>query len=618
MKASVVCWVMALVAVAKAAFDPTQDSTQCCHCSDLKPFNPAPGSSPQIRPSPFKVTVNSEKYQLDKEVIVELMGEDDMAFRDFILVAWPTDNRPKEALGTLKMIDDTKEFKSKTSCLNSPKGTNAVLAGDLKPKRHLRFAWETREYVGHVEFRATFIVNDDVYWVGEKSALLLDPRREAPPPPAQSAVRVTSPIDTAECGQAKGCYREPVGCWEPQCEYIVTWQGITDKVRFELGGLADGAKDRYIAVALSNDTYMGEDIVFACVNDGSQEVDATRVYLSYNVGHKNYPLDRKDLLHFRSAISGEEGSYHNGRLRCRFTIDRDIDLLYPELSRVGDANYHLLMGRGFASRGVLHRHGLGVNELPIASPKKVNFNQYDNIGDRARYPLVKAHGCLMILAWVFFASIGLLMTKYYKTMWPNQRMYEQKYWFVAHFNCMAMVFLVTVIGIILIFIEADGWSIAPDLPQRAHPILGIIIFICIIINPILALLRPSEDNKCRPVFNWFHWAFGTIANVLAIPQIFIGMDFGKANVPWWATWILVVWVIFHIVIELSLEIHQCCTYKKNKERRRKYEQQKRENPKLHIDEPEPAGRRFKRFMLFLHLTVTTIITLIMIIIIAVC
>lgn len=95
------------------------------------------------------------------------------------------------------------------------------------------------------------------------------------------------------------------------------------------------------------------------------------------------------------------------------------------------------------------------------------------------------------------------------------------------------------------------------------------------------------------------------------------MDFGKANVPWWATWILVIWVIFHIVVELSLEVHQCCTYKKNKERRRKYEQQKRENPKLHIDEPEPAGRRFKRFMLFLHLTVTIIITIIMIIIIAV-
>ena len=45
-----------------------------------------------------------------------------------------------------------------------------------------------------------------------------------------------------------------------------------------------------------------------------------------------------------------------------------------------------------------------------------------------------------------------------------------------------MVFLITVIAIILIFIEAGGWSVAPELPQKAHPILGIIIFVCIIIN----------------------------------------------------------------------------------------------------------------------------------------
>ena len=40
-------------------------------------------------------------------------------------------------------------------------------------------------------------------------------------------------------------------------------------------------------------------------------------------------------------------------------------------------------------------------------------------------------GCLMILAWVFFSSIGMLMTKYYKTMWPNKRMFDQRYWFVV-------------------------------------------------------------------------------------------------------------------------------------------------------------------------------------------
>lgn len=40
-------------------------------------------------------------------------------------------------------------------------------------------------------------------------------------------------------------------------------------------------------------------------------------------------------------------------------------------------------------------------------------------------------GCLMILAWIFFASIGLLLTKYYKPMWPESRMFDHKYWFLV-------------------------------------------------------------------------------------------------------------------------------------------------------------------------------------------
>ena len=53
-------------------------------------------------------------------IAVELVSEDDHTFRDFMLVAWPTDNRPKEALGTVRLIDDNnKEFVPKYSCYSS-------------------------------------------------------------------------------------------------------------------------------------------------------------------------------------------------------------------------------------------------------------------------------------------------------------------------------------------------------------------------------------------------------------------------------------------------------------------------------------------------------------------
>ena len=61
---------------------------------------------------------------------MELVSEDDHAFRDFMLVAWPTDNRPKEAVGSIRLIDDNnKEFVPKYSCYSSQQ--KSVSGGSL-------------------------------------------------------------------------------------------------------------------------------------------------------------------------------------------------------------------------------------------------------------------------------------------------------------------------------------------------------------------------------------------------------------------------------------------------------------------------------------------------------
>ncbi|XP_050400921.1 ferric-chelate reductase 1 [Patella vulgata] len=590
-------------------YNPRLATTQCCRCTDLQPDNAPITSEPQRLPSPFHITVNRRHYNPGEEVQLNLTADPGNVFRSFVVVAYraldASNTKEPVAVGSFTLLGN---ILVEEDCL-SPKG-KALRSNDGSAKSLVKLVWIGEEYYGHIQFRATFIVDDEVYWVREKSLIIKDPT--APPMPVQrSPPRVIDPINTAECGNKKGCYRVPEGCWEPYCEYIATWKDMGQIVLFEWSAITEGLEDRYVAIGFSNDTYMGDDSVMECVHNSFTE--RTEVFMSYNYGSPNKNVR---LPNPKVGIVKEEGSLYNQRVRCRAWREK-----FPTGdSRVNDLtgqSWHMMIARGAARRGVLQRHGAGAGAIPAVSPEKISMQRKSNIGGRASYPLVKAHACLMFLAWVFFGSIAVLMTKYFKNMWPNRRFYEQRYWFVAHFNFMAMCFLLTVIGFILIFIEADGYSEFPDLPQRAHPILGIIIFICVLINPILALIRPDEENRCRPVFNWFHWAFGTIAFVLMIPQIFIGMDFGKAMVPWWATWIVMLWALCHIIIELSLEVHQCCTHKKNKERRKKYEHQKRENPKLYIPEPEPAGRRFKRFMLFLHVVITSIVTLIMIIVFAV-
>ena len=59
------------------------------------------------------------------------------------------------------------------------------------------------------------------------------------------------------------------------------------------------------------------------------------------------------MVRLRKVLFDEEGSYHNGRLRCRFTVDRGIGFHYFEVPHIGGGLYHLLMARGFANKGVL-------------------------------------------------------------------------------------------------------------------------------------------------------------------------------------------------------------------------------------------------------------------------
>lgn len=96
--------------------------------------------------------------------------------------------------------------------------------------------------------------------------------------------------------------------------------------------------------------------------------------------------------------------------------------------------------------------------------------------------LAKTHGCLMILAWILCSSIAWFLARYYKTMWPNSRWNGERTWLQIsrslRFNCL----LFTIVAIILIFVHANGWAYYEQLPQRAHPILGMIVFVLAIIH----------------------------------------------------------------------------------------------------------------------------------------
>lgn len=172
----------------------------------------------------------------------------------------------------------------------------------------------------------------------------------------------------------------------------------------------------------------------------------------------------------------------------------------------------------------------------------------------------------MVLAWVFCASIGLILARYYKPMWVEDKACGQKVWFSYHRALMLCAMFLTIIGLILILVDKKGaFVLEKDLPFKAHPIIGLIAIICSLINvssvarfskpipllcifwhfvecycltlltlgtilsctevyvyltlfwfqPLIAAFRCHPGDSKRPIFNWVHWFFGTVAHVFA-------------------------------------------------------------------------------------------------------
>lgn len=88
------------------------------------------------------------------------------------------------------------------------------------------------------------------------------------------------------------------------------------------------------------------------------------------------------------------------------------------------------------------------------------------------------------------------------------------------------------------------------------------------LQPFITFCRPHPMHKNRPYFNWTHFIIGTIAHVLSIPTIMLGLRMPAAGVQLrslnYPLWILIFFVIFQFCVELTLEIHGCIHYRRNK------------------------------------------------------
>ncbi|XP_045174249.2 uncharacterized protein LOC123535601 [Mercenaria mercenaria] len=381
--------------------------------------------------------------------------------------------------------------------------------------------------------------------------------------PAVSATGIIK--KDSRCGKSVGCYHD---CGSSDsCGFLLTWMENGDDIDFTLT-CKRGSNSVYCAIGLSKDNKMGDDSVFECVHSGG----TASVFLSYNDGRSNNRLDQDKF-----GLSSISASYEDGILTCAFSRKRTASLSEAAISGrkkratvASSATYFdmsedwtLLYAYGSVIGGYISKHAV----LPTVSSQKADFQSFMDISattiDRS---LIKLHGILMTVAWMFFAVFGIFMARFYKCVWPDGMEWcDQKRWFIVHRSCMVTAFLLTAASFVVIFVHVGGYAeIEGSGFEKSHPIIGIVVMCLALINPIMAVFRPHPGTPKRPVFNIFHKGFGTGAAVCSIMNIFSGTILTGAFVPEYVRIVLWVAIGWCALIEIISFVYDCQTQKENK------------------------------------------------------
>ncbi|KAG7335596.1 hypothetical protein KOW79_000289 [Hemibagrus wyckioides] len=144
----------------------------------------------------------------------------------------------------------------------------------------------------------------------------------------------------------------------------------------------------------------------------------------------------------------------DGVIRCSFRSRNPINT--PRISGM-NSSYYLLFAYGSSIDGEILYHGqnrfVSTAPVDIINPQTVRNMQLPVI--------IKAHGCLMLITWMFTASTGMMIARYLKAV-MGKGCCHKDFWFVAHVSLMSISVATTITAFVLVFAHVGGWSGVDD------------------------------------------------------------------------------------------------------------------------------------------------------------
>ncbi|XP_033096813.1 putative ferric-chelate reductase 1 homolog [Anneissia japonica] len=348
------------------------------------------------------------------------------------------------------------------------------------------------------------------------------------------------------CGTTRGCFRSPEDCYPPSsCTFFVAWNRNSDTdslIDFELSVEA-GSGETFGAVGFSENNKMPGSDVYACFSDGmlkryfTDGYDQNQVTTRANKGLSNIMVDAVD-----------------GTIRCIFSRNIDLDDGDAEFLSLNKSLY-VIGSKSTRNGDTLVYHG---------SNRWVTTSAVDLLavgavsGDDQLPKTKKAHGILMVIAWMFFASTGILVARYMKTFLPEETLCGTKVWFNIHRICMISTWVLFVSAFVAIFAVKGEFVQSTNKTTFAHAIMGCFAVGFGTINPIMAIFRPHPGTPRRPYFNHLHRIVGLSGWVCAITAIVLACDFyfesAESITDVGAFWIMFTFLIIAFTIILTFEI----------------------------------------------------------------
>ncbi|XP_032660865.1 putative ferric-chelate reductase 1 isoform X2 [Chelonoidis abingdonii] len=428
----------------------------------------------QTTSAPYRISISSTSFDPGNKITVTLQGIDGSTFKRFLLQARAVSG--DGIVGTFQIIDPNTQGLLCNQVQNS-----SASHTNRNSKQNVTAIWVAPSGTGNVQFRATVVQNVSVFWADVRSQTLVS-----------SSSSVDSTSGREGCGTQKFCFISPTGCNldDPNCYFMSSESLGGDAFKFEMSGLSDG----YIAIGFSDDTQMGNDDIYICGKNATGQIEVQRAFSTGRTSPNILTL---------SNVQTIMTSFNNGIINCSFISRNPISTQSKAASNL----YFIFLAQGPSSAGKIQKHPM----TPFITPQKVNISSYEAIGSTSSTPsIIKAHGALMLIAWMTTGSIGMIFARYLKNA-IRKTLLGKDIWFQIHLSLMVITVAETITAFVLAFVAVKGWANHAE----AHAVIGCIIMILSFFQPMIAFFRPSPQSKRRFIFNWFHALNAFVIKVLA-------------------------------------------------------------------------------------------------------